>query len=58
MIQNGDISDDYGEDISLNHNEVAERFRNSNIKTYNNYLTISNVTDNKFSINAKIHQRS
>ena len=49
------LIDDYGEDISSEiRNEVIKRFRNSNIKTYNNYLTISqSVIDNKFSINAQ-----
>ena len=49
------LVDDYGEDISSEiRNEVIKRFRNSNIKTYNNYLTISqSVIDNKFSINAQ-----
>ena len=49
------LIDDYGEDISSEiRNEVIKRFRNSDIKTYNNYLTISqSVIDNKFSINAQ-----
>jgi len=49
------LVDDYGEDISSEiRSEVIKRFRNSDIKTYNNYLTISqSVIDNKFSINAQ-----
>lgn len=49
------LVDDYGEDISSEiRGEVIKRFRNSDIKTYNNYLTISqSVIDNKFSINAQ-----
>ena len=49
------LVDDYGEDISSEiRNEVIKRFRNSDVKTYNNYLTISqSVIDNKFSINAQ-----
>jgi len=49
------LVDDYGEDISSEiRGEVIKRFRNSNIKTYNNYLAISqSVIDNKFSINAQ-----
>jgi len=49
------LVDDYGEDISSEiRSEVIKRFRNSNIKTYNSYLTISqSVIDNKFSINSQ-----
>lgn len=49
------LVDDYGEDISSEiRSEVIKRFRNSNIKTYNNYLAISqSVIDNKFSINSQ-----
>lgn len=49
------LVDDYGEDISSEiRGEVIKRFRNSDVKTYNNYLTISqSVIDNKFSINAE-----
>jgi hypothetical protein len=49
------LVDDYGEDISSEiRGEVIKRFRNSDVKTYNNYLTISqSVIDNKFSINAQ-----
>lgn len=49
------LVDDYGEDISSEiRSEVIKRFRNSDIKTYNSYLTISqSVIDNKFSINAQ-----
>ena len=49
------LIDDYGEDISSEiRSEVMKRFRNSDIKTYNNYLAISqSVIDNKFSINTQ-----
>ena len=45
---------DYGEDISSEiRNEVITRFKNSDIKTYNNYKTITqSIIDNKFSIAA------
>ena len=48
------LVDDYGEDISSEiRNEVITRFKNSDIKTYNNYKTITqSIIDNKFSIAA------
>ncbi len=48
------LIDDYGEDISSEiRNEVITRFKDSDIKTYNNYKTITqSIIDNKFSIAA------
>ena len=48
------LVDDYGEDISSEiRNEVITRFKDSDIKTYNNYKTITqSIIDNKFSIAA------